>query len=274
MRKVGVNVNTTKDREGKILNEVINAVNWELKDPIIEIFKDSYELDSERADNLELIIVLGGDGTILRTARNMNNNKIPLLGINIGHLGFLTNAEISDLKKVLHEISEGNYFIEDRIMLECRIDEGEESYIALNDIVLSKGTLSRIVDFSIDINNSFYTNITADGIIIATPTGSTAYNISAGGPIIYPTLDVVAITPICPHTLAMRTIVIDSKSKIKVKLSCEKECIFLTVDGQHAIELKGCEEINVTLSNKRCKLIKLNNYNYFDILRNKLVLKK
>lgn len=270
MKKVGINVNTTKDKEGTILKKVVSAINCEMENPIIEIFKDSYGLQEERAKDLDLIIVLGGDGTILRTARNMNN-KIPILGINIGHLGFLTNAEINDLENVLSEISKKNYFVEDRIMLECKIDQCEDRYLALNDIVLSKGTLSRIVDFAIDINNSFYSNITADGIIISTPTGSTAYNLSAGGPIIYPTLDVVAITPICPHTLAKRTIVIDSKSKIKIKHSCEKESIFLTVDGQQAVELKGHEEITITLSNMRCKLIKLDDYNFFDILRNKLI---
>ena len=178
-----------------------------------------------------------------------------------------------EFEDAIKKIIEDDYYVEDRIMLNCTLPFREETevYTALNDIVVSKGTLARIVKYEIYIDNKFYAGFTADGLIISTPTGSTAYSLSAGGPIIYPNLDVIALTPICPLSLSMRTIVLDSKSEISISVKSEQESIFLTLDGQRAIKLNNYEEIFVSVSNKKCRLIKLNDYNYFNILRKKII---
>ncbi|WBW95319.1 NAD(+)/NADH kinase [Oceanirhabdus sp. W0125-5] len=272
MKRIGININSSKDIHGDQLNEIIEKLKQVFHDVHFEIFKDSMDLNTERAENLNFIIVFGGDGTILRTARSLGKNDIPILGINIGNLGFLTNAEIGDFDDIIGELYRDSYEIEERIMLNCKIKDGKsDEFIALNDIVAAKGTLSRIVEFSISIDNKFYTNFTADGIIISTPTGSTAYNLSAGGPIIHPELDVVAITPICPHTMSMRTMVVSANKEISLKLKGQNESIFLTVDGQNVYELSEEDEIIVTKSEKRCKVLRLLNNDYFDILRRKIM---
>ncbi|MCM1992750.1 NAD(+)/NADH kinase [Oceanirhabdus seepicola] len=272
MKKIGININSSKDFHGEQLYEIIEKLQQVFHDVHFEIFKDSMGLDGERAENLNFIIVFGGDGTILRTARSLGKNDIPILGINIGNLGFLTNAEIGDFDDIIGELYRDSYEIEERTMLNCKIKDGEtDEFIALNDIVIAKGTLSRIVEFSISIDNKFYTNFTADGIIISTPTGSTAYNLSAGGPIIHPELDVVAITPICPHTLSMRTMVVSANKEIVLKLKGKNESIFLTVDGQNVYQLSEDDEIIVTNNEKRCKVLRLLNNDYFDILRRKIM---
>ena len=273
MKNIGININTTKDKDGKILKHIKDTIIEYMGNIDIFIFKDSIGLESTEHKDLDLIIALGGDGTILRTSRNLNNASIPILGVNIGNLGFLSSVELLEFGNAMKNIIEGDYYVEDRMMLNCTLPYrgGVEVYTALNEIVVSKGTLARIVEYEIYIDNKFYTAFTGDGLIISTPTGSTAYSLSAGGPIIYPNLDVIALTPICPLSLSMRTIVLDSKSEISVSIKGEHESIFLTLDGQRAIKLNNYEKMVVSVSNKKCRLVKLNNYNYFDILRKKII---
>jgi len=273
MKNIGININTTKDKDGKIIKHIKNTIIEYMGETNIFIFKDSIGLENTKHKDLDLIIALGGDGTILRTSRNLNNSNIPILGVNIGNLGFLSSVELLEFGNAMKSIMEGNYYVEDRMMLNCNLPYrgGVEVYTALNEIVVSKGTLARIVKYEIHIDNKFYTAFTGDGLIISTPTGSTAYSLSAGGPIIYPNLDVIALTPICPLSLSMRTIVLDSKSEISISIKSEHESIFLTLDGQRAIKLNNYEKMVVSVSNKKCRLVKLNDYNYFDILRKKII---
>jgi NAD+ kinase len=273
MKNIGININTTKDRDGKIIKYIQDTITENMGETNIFIFKDSIGLENAKHKDLDIIIALGGDGTILRTSRNLNNASIPILGVNIGNLGFLSSVELLEFGNAIKNISEGNYYVEDRMMLNCTLPYrgGNEEYTALNEIVVSKGTLARIVKYEIYIDNKFYTAFTGDGLIIATPTGSTAYSLSAGGPIIYPNLDVIAVTPICPLSLSMRTIVLDCKSEISISIKGEHESIFLTLDGQRAIKLNNYEKMVVSVSNKKCRLVKLNDYNYFDILRKKII---
>ena len=273
MKNIGININTTKDMDGKIIKHIKNTIIEYMGETNIFIFKDSIGLENTKHKDLDLIIALGGDGTILRTSRNLNNSNIPILGVNIGNLGFLSSVELLEFGNAMKSIIEGNFYVEDRMMLNCNLPYrgGIEVYTALNDIVVSKGTLARIVKYEIHIDNKFYTAFTGDGLIISTPTGSTAYSLSAGGPIIYPNLDVIALTPICPLSLSMRTIVLDSKSEIAISIKGEHESIFLTLDGQRAIKLNNYEKMVVSVSNKKCRLVKLNDYNYFDILRKKII---
>ncbi|MCB2288452.1 NAD(+)/NADH kinase [Clostridium sp. CS001] len=273
MKNIGININTTKDKDGKIIKYIKNTIVEYMGETNIFIFKDSIGLENTKHKDLDIIIALGGDGTILRTSRNLNNTSIPILGVNIGNLGFLSSVELLEFEDAIKCISEGNYYVEDRMMLNCTLPYrgGNEVYTALNEIVVSKGTLARIVKYEIYIDNKFYTAFTGDGLIISTPTGSTAYSLSAGGPIIHPNLDVIALTPICPLSLSMRTIVLDCKSEISISIKGEHESIFLTLDGQRAIKLNNYEKMIVSVSNKKCRLVKLNDYNYFDILRKKII---
>ncbi|MFT5872957.1 MAG: NAD+ kinase [Clostridium sp.] len=273
MKNIGININTTKDKDGKIIKYVKDVISKYIDDANIFIFEDSIGLENKKYNDLDIIIALGGDGTILLTSRNLNNSNIPILGVNIGNLGFLSSVELRDFDNAMKRFIEDDYYVEDRMMLKCDLPHrGEvEDYTALNDIVVSKGTLARVVKYELHIDNKFYMGFTGDGLIIATPTGSTAYSLSAGGPIICPNLDVIAVTPICPLSLSMRTIVLDCKSEISIKVKSEHESIFLTLDGQRAIKLNNYEKILVSVSNKKCRLVKFNDYNYFDILRKKII---
>lgn len=273
MKNIGININTTKDKDGKIIKYVKNIVSKYIDDTNIFIFKDSIGLENIKYNDLDIIIALGGDGTILLTSRNLNNSNIPILGVNIGNLGFLSSVELREFENAMKRFIKDDFYVEDRMMLNCTLPNREiiETFTALNDIIVSKGTLARVVKYDLHIDNKFYIDFIGDGLIIATPTGSTAYSLSAGGPIIYPNLDVIAITPICPLSLSMRTIVLDSKSEISINIKSEHESIFLTLDGQRAIKLNNYEKILVSVSNKKCRLVKFNDYNYFDILRKKII---
>ncbi|GCD09463.1 NAD(+)/NADH kinase [Clostridium tagluense] len=273
MKSIGININTTKDKDGKIIKHVKNIISKYIDETNIFMFKDSIGLENIKHNDLDIIIALGGDGTILRTSRNLNNYNIPILGVNIGNLGFLSSVELLEFEKAMKRFIEDDYYVEDRMILNCTLPgrTRHEEYTALNDIVVSKGTLARVVKYELYIDNKFYIDFTGDGLIIATPTGSTAYSLSAGGPIIYPNLDVIAVTPICPLSLSMRTIVLDCKSEIAINIKCEHESIFLTLDGQRAIKLNNYEKILVSVSNKKCRLVKFNDYNYFEILRKKII---
>ncbi|MCB2297083.1 NAD(+)/NADH kinase [Clostridium tagluense] len=273
MKSIGININTTKDKDGKIVKHVKNIISKYIDETNIFMFKDSIGLENIKHNDLDIIIALGGDGTILRTSRNLNNYNIPILGVNIGNLGFLSSVELLEFEKAMKRFIEDDYYVEDRMILNCKLPgrTRNEEYTALNDIVVSKGTLARVVKYELYIDNKFYIDFTGDGLIIATPTGSTAYSLSAGGPIIYPNLDVIAVTPICPLSLSMRTIVLDCKSEIAINIKCEHESIFLTLDGQRAIKLNNYEKILVSVSNKKCRLVKFNDYNYFEILRKKII---
>lgn len=272
MKNIGINVNTTKDKNNIILDDIIKIIKKYFPEARIEVFKDSENLEKVSSENLDIIIVLGGDGTILRTARNIVGADIPILGVNIGNLGFLAGVECSHFENALESIRNNNFTVEERMMLKCivNVDETIKEYHALNDVVISKGTLSRIVRYDVSVEGNFYTSFTADGVIISTPTGSTAYSLSAGGPIIYPTLNLIEITPICPHSPGMRSIVLDAENKVDILVKKGNESVFLTVDGQESSELNNNITISLSISENKCKVIRLENYNYFDILRRKI----
>jgi len=271
MKNIGININSSKDLDGKILDNITKTIYNTIKEAKLFFFKDAIDLNKSDI-KLDLVISLGGDGTMLRAARELAAKGTPILGVNIGNLGFLTEVESTEFPSAIKALKEGDYFIENRMMLSCEISNNYErkTFLALNDIVLAKGTLSRIVKYDINIDNKFYTTFISDGVIVSTPTGSTAYSLSAGGPLIYPTLNLISITPICPHSLGVRTTVIDSNSKILINRKKQREKVFLTVDGQEAVELNEIDKVEITMSNLKCRLVKLNNYDYFTILRKKI----
>jgi NAD+ kinase len=272
MRNFGININTGKDITGEILKSIEKTIIDIMPDSSIKVFKDSMGLDEATTKDLDMLISLGGDGTLLGLARKIYKLDIPILGVNIGNLGFLTEVESSEFHYAMESIKNKNYKIEERVMLDCTVEgkERTKNYICLNDIVLAKGTLARMAKYEIYIDDRFYSSFTADGVIVSTPTGSTAYSLSAGGPIMYPTLKLMSITPICPHSLGLRTIVIDGTSKVRVAIRRKYESIFLTVDGQQSLELREDDKITVSMSPNKCKLIKLLSYDYFNILRQKI----
>ncbi|MDP4144808.1 MAG: NAD(+)/NADH kinase [Bacillota bacterium] len=273
MVHIGVNINSSKDKDGKVFEKIKTILYEKYEDIKLTVFNDSFGLDKLESKDLDMVITLGGDGTILSTARQLAGYQVPILGVNLGNLGFLSSIEPSELSYAIDAIIKGDYYVEDRLMLKCTIVSGDSNkeYNFLNDIVLSKGTLARIVKYNVNIDKHFYTDFNGDGIIISTPTGSTAYSLSAGGPIIYPTLDMLSITPICPHSLGMRTIVIGANSEVEVNIKSTDQNVFLTVDGQESIQITKQDKVIVNEYPYKCKLIKLNNYSYFDVLRKKIV---
>ena len=224
--------------------------------------------------DIERLIVLGGDGTLLGAARKMGIYGIPILGVNLGGLGFLTETSHSELPEMLRLMIENKLDIQERTMLKTTVKREEReifSFSVLNDAVINKRTLARIIDLEVYINKEFLTIFRADGLIISTPTGSTAYNLSAGGPIVHPTVGAFIITPICPFTLSNRPIIVPDSSVIEVKIREKNDSsVVLTLDGQVGFDLKYNDKIMLSKSPYVIRLLKPSNRSYFHILRTKL----
>ena len=221
----------------------------------------------------DLIVVLGGDGTMISTARLTGDKEVPVLGINYGSLGYLTEFRIEEMFSALEKILEGNYQIDRRVMLDVEHLRGGEKLASgrvLNDVVINKAALARIIEIEVELNNLFVNSFRADGLIVSTPTGSTAYNLSAGGPIIYPSMNAVVLTPICPFTLTNRPIVVPDEDEIEIKLRNEIEGVVLTLDGQIGHQIKADDRVLIRKSATTFNLVQPQNRNYFDVLRNKL----
>lgn len=271
MKNIGIHVNSSRDK--KLTKKVSGFITENIKKLNVKIFDNLNDFTFEDAEKTEMMIVLGGDGTILSTSRVISKYRIPILGINLGHLGFLTSAEISELVDCMNKFLSGKFYIEDRTMLECNVEYKDvvKSYYALNEVVISKKTLARILEYSLYIDDMFYTNITADGIIISTPTGSTAYSLSAGGPIVYPTMNLMSITPICPLSIGIRTMILPSSSNISVSLKQKHETAYLTLDGQNFLEIGDSHHIIIKEAPFKCKLVRIEGYDYFKVLRKKII---
>jgi len=223
---------------------------------------------------VDVILVFGGDGTFLGVAREACKYGTPILGINLGGLGFLTEVTVEELYPMMERIIDGDYEVEDRQMLITSIRRGKKNigtYEVLNDVVINKGALARIIDLAIYIEDSHVTTYKADGIILATPTGSTAYSLSAGGPIVHPGIPVTIITPICPHTLTNRPLVVSSKMKVEIKVTTQEPDTYLTLDGQIGLRLKTGDLIEVKRTDTSVKLIKSPFRDFFSILKTKLM---
>ncbi len=220
-------------------------------------------------------VVLGGDGTLLGAARRIGRFGVPILGVNLGGLGFLTGIPLSRLYPSVEMMLEGKLDREPRIMLQARvIREGKEvcCFHVLNDVVVNKRTLARIIDLKVSINGTFLTTFRADGLIISTPTGSTAYNLSAGGPILYPTMETFILTPICPFTLTNRPLLVPESSTITIELGKKAEgTAILTFDGQVGFNFYYGDMVKIFKSDERIVLLKPPDYNFFEVLRTKLM---
>ena len=222
----------------------------------------------------DLAIVVGGDGTLLHIARNIASQNIPLVGINLGRLGFLVDIAREDMEKILSEILHGSYQQEVRILLSASLSRAGKiihQADAFNDVVVSKGELARLIEFETLVDGRHVNTARADGIIVATPTGSTAYALSANGPILAPELEAITLVPICPHTLSFRPLVIGSRSDVCIRmLDSGQDNSYLSFDGQSAVRLQDGDVVDIKMSEHRVKLLRPENHSHFDVLRAKL----
>jgi NAD+ kinase len=227
----------------------------------------------ELAEKVDLILVLGGDGTMIATARMVGDQEIPVIGVNYGGLGYLAEFRIEELFVGLESILSGNYRLDKRVMLTVELYRGNEVVTrnrVLNDVVINKSALARIIEIEVYLNQQHVNSFRADGLIVSTPTGSTAYNLSAGGPVIFPSMNAVVITPICPFTLSNRPIVVPDDATIELTLKTDQEDVSLTLDGQVGFPLNVGDKVVIHKSRTTFNLIQPTNRNYFDVLRDKL----
>ena len=278
--KLGIIPNINKDKDLNVTRSILlwfanKDAELMLESDIAEKleYKNSGFSREKIYSSSDVVIVLGGDGTLLNIARQSARYDVPLFGINLGHLGFLAEAEISDMYLSLDKIMEGDYNIEKRMMLEALVEDDENNgkeFLALNDFSVTKGMTSRMITISTYINDSFFELYSADGVVISSPTGSTAYSLSAGGPIVSPELKVLIITPICPHTIHNRSIVVSEKDEVKIVIGDENPEVMLSVDGQDSYKLSSGKVVRIRSSSFVTNLVKLKQRSFFDVLRRKI----
>lgn len=280
MNRVGIVANPTKKHALTLAKKVLplfEAKSWKvLLEPWLAENLHLPALRKERADVLEnsdLILVLGGDGTLLSVARDLDGKNTPLLGVNLGSLGFLTEVASEDLEGFLPDVFAKKYRVEKRDTLEASVFRGGaklDTHRALNEVAITKGALSRLLDLEVFVGKEQLTHFVADGLIFATPTGSTAHSLSAGGPIVHPELQAFVLSPICPHSLTSRPLLIPMDKELAVLVKSEHENMMLTFDGQQGIPLMAGDEIKIKRSAKPVYLMLSEKSSYFGVLRKKL----
>ncbi len=226
-------------------------------------------LSSVNPDEIEFLISMGGDGTILRLSNRYGHLKAPILGINLGHLGFMADIPIADLYPSLSDLLNGSYTVDHRLILEGQ-GPNNEKLQAVNDIVIHRAKNYSLIELAIHIDGVYVNTFVADGIIVATPNGSTAYSLAAGGPILSPTLEALVITPICPHTISNRPIVLTSNHTITIQYLSNYDPIDVRADGLEAVQIKKNETFSIKRSKQTFKLVNLHRHEYFSTLRSKL----
>jgi len=278
MKKIGIICKLSRKEPQDILKELLP---W-LKLRGCEVFVDQDTATRlniggyDRKDIpslVEAVLVLGGDGTMLSVNRLVAHAGIPVLGINLGSLGFLTEVNKEHIYIAVEKMLSGGCTIEERLMLKATLRRSGkviDQFTVLNDVVINKAALARIIDLEVSIDQSYVTTYKADGLIISTPTGSTAYSLAAGGPILYPTIENIVLTPICSHTLTNRPIVLSDHVLIAIRLMSTSEDVFLTLDGQVGCALKTDDVIEVVKADYKAKLLVAGGTGYFDVLRKKL----
>ncbi len=235
-------------------------------------YDKAFELEHV-ADGVDLIMVLGGDGTLLSVARQVKGKDVPIMGVNLGGLGFLTEVSLEELPGMLPRVIAGEYLTSIRSMLEVAVRrEGEEIFelSLLNDVVITKDALARIIDIETQVDGEYLTTFRGDGLIVSSPTGSTGYSLAAGGPILHPSLGHMVVTPICPHTLTNRPIILPAEVSVNARLISADEKVILTLDGQVGLPLEHMDEVKVKKSPFTVSLIRSERKGYFEVLRNKL----
>lgn len=279
MRTFYIIANSDKDENLKLSYEIADYLTSQGKHCVIRR-KDEKGADSHSqllTEDVEGILVLGGDGTLLRAARELADRKIPFLGINLGHLGYLAEIEKQSIQAALEKLIADEYTVEERMMLSgsVYVDGAKTEHdVALNDIVLNRFGNLRVVNYDIYVNDQYLNSFTADGIIVSTPTGSTGYSLSAGGPIISPTASLLMLTPICPHTLNSRSIVFSGEDRIRIQIGegrrggLDEACV--TFDGDTCVHMKTGDYVEIQKSTEVTRILKINQVSFLEVLRNKL----
>lgn len=280
MHNIGLVANLEKSQ---VLTLVKEIVTWLEKKGKGVVIPDSCAAILGRSDltcpdrdwpaAIDCAVVLGGDGTLLNTARSIAPAGVPLFGINLGQLGFLTEVEVKDTIPALEKLIAGTYLLEERMMLQASVRRGgevSEKFICLNDAVITKGAFARLIRLQTLVNDEYVETYPADGLIVSTPTGSTAYSLSAGGPLVTPDMELMIVTPICPHTLYARPLVIDAANAVKVVILSDQGEIMLTLDGQYGFSLQPGDEVIIEKAPYKTKLLKINRRSFYEILREKL----
>lgn len=280
MKNFYVVANNTKDAGYELTNSICDYLNK--KDCICKYQKNK---DNEKfnyasvelvPDDTECVIVLGGDGTVIQAARDLSELDIPILGINIGNLGYLTEIDKEQIFPALDMLVEDKTYLDERMIIEAKVIRDDKiiyTDIALNDIVLNRVGPLQVIDFDINVNGEFLISYPADGLIVATPTGSTAYNLSAGGPIVKPEKDIIVVTPVCPHTLSKSSIIFDGNDELEIIMSPSRngrEERAVSFDGGKYFNVISGDRIIITKSQKIAKLIHTKKHNFLQILRNKM----
>ncbi len=286
MKKIGIISNNQKQKALKIAKEIYDYLIQKECSVLLsnkDILAEKYGLRAISNNNLageaDYIIAVGGDGTFLRASRYAFSREIPIMGVNLGNLGFLAEIEIGQLYTALENLLNDNYSIQERMLIEGhvfrngrQIGKEDGPYLALNEFVLARSLLEKIIKFDVRINNYSVTNFAADGIIVSTPTGSTAYSLSAGGPVIEPTNNVLVITPICPHTMHNRSFVLNPKSRIEILINTKNINNTLNIDGvKSMINILDGDIFKVKRSKLKLKLITFNDNIFFKIFKEKLL---
>ncbi len=280
MIRVAIVSKPNREELARLLPELISWLREHDYDPLLDDESGKYTDAAPCVNRADLpahapglVIVLGGDGTLLSVARIFASYGTPILGVNVGFLGFLTEVRLGDLYTTLESWCEGCHRIDERSMLHADLWRGGEkqsSFTALNEIVVSKGEIARMGDFAVELDGKPVARFRADGVIVSTPTGSTAYTLAANGPILTPDVDAMVVTPICPHQLTLRPIVVRGDAALNVRVEGVPELALLTVDGQQAVELKRGDEVRCHRSSHTVKLVRLTDSGFFEALRSKL----
>jgi NAD+ kinase len=279
IKKIGIVAKRNKPEAVDVIKDLVPF----LKDRGIETILDaetaalSGEASSLKGEDIpkksDMVIVLGGDGTVLHAARMVGKEEIPILGVNLGSLGFLTDVALEELYKTIEKVLSGDFKTEERMMLKAVVtgSDGKTFDLSvLNDVVINKGVLARIINLEVMVNGAYLTTYNADGLIVSTPTGSTGYSLSAGGPVVHPTLSAIIINPICPHSLTNRPILVPDDSAIEIRLLSGDSDVFVTLDGQVGVDFAEGNTVVVTKSKRKVRLIEPPERDYYDVLRTKL----
>ena len=280
LNSVGLVINYEKEKAQEITNWIVDWLSFKKIKVYVEGDKDKgirrkdFSCTNEKFFNsVDLIISLGGDGTLLRAAKIAATDGIPIFGVNLGGLGFLTQIGSDNLEIFLEKIYQGKCFLDERMMLDGIVKRKEKEikkFTALNDIVIGKGAFARLISLATYINDDYVITYSADGLVLSTSTGSTAYSLSAGGPIVNPNINSMILTPICPHTLSARPLIIGENDQVRITLELSEEEVMVTIDGQEGFTLEPKDEVIVKKSIYKTRLIAFKEKSFYAILREKL----
>ena len=282
MMTIGIHANLGKPEVREILPDLVDWLNArQVRTVICGDLGSHMPLDPEKIETIsqsefclrsDLVIVLGGDGTMLAAARLLGQHAKPLLGINLGRLGFLTATSPSNMYPFLESVIRNEYQVEKRMILDVAVAEkGEESsYFALNEVVVDRGGISRLIRIHVHVNGEPFNIYDADGIIVATPTGSTAYSLASGGPIVHPALDSILLTPVCPHSLSERPTILPPDSKISIRVPSTEPEASLSIDGQITVAMNPETEVRIRKGSHHIHIVTLPDRSFYDVLRKKL----